>query len=59
MEEYQLRMVRTWHDLESFEHAIVLAWESVTSDADMRRALFSSMPNRLKQYITTRGELVE
>lgn len=53
-----MRMGTPWHDLESFEKAIVVAWESVTSDADTRQTLFNSMPRRLKECINTGGELV-
>lgn len=57
MVEYQLRMGPPWHDLASFKDAIVMAWESVTSNADIRLALFNSMPRRLKECIQTGGEL--
>lgn len=58
MVEYQLRAPPPWHDLESFKKAIVVAWESVTSEADTRQALFNSMPRRLKECMNTGGELV-
>lgn len=53
MVEYQIRRAHTWHDLESFKAAIVMAWESVTSCEETRQTLFNSMPGRVEQCIHT------
>ena len=39
--------------------ALVLAWQSVTSDKKYRHNLFKSMKRRLQQCINTGGEVVE
>jgi hypothetical protein len=59
MVEYQLWRDYTWHDLQSFKEALVLAWQSVTSDSKYRHNLFKSMKRRLQQCINTGGEVVE
>jgi hypothetical protein len=59
MVEHHLWRDFTWHDLESFKEALVLAWQSVTSDNNYRQKLFKSMKRRLLQCINTGGEVVE
>ncbi len=59
MVEHHLWRDYTWHDLQSFKEALVLAWQSVTSDKKYKYNLFKSMKRRLQQCINTVGEVVE